>query len=76
MAAIFFTTLTILLAEPNTSLISQPDHLIRAGFFDILIGSVIGAVGGWMLFHERIHYFTKKQIVLTKALMRKNAKHS
>lgn len=74
VAAIFITTLTILLAEPNASLIGHPNHLIQARFFDILIGSVIGAIGGWMLFHERIHYFTKKQIVLTKAFMRKKPK--
>lgn len=76
LAAIFITTLTILLAEPNASLIGHPDHLIQARFFDILIGSVIGAIGGWMLFHERIHYFAKKQIVLTKVLMRKKSRRS
>lgn len=75
LAAVFITTLTILLAEANSSLIVNPDILIKARFFDILIGSIIGAIGGWMLFHERIQFFAKKQLQLTKVLLRKKPRY-
>jgi hypothetical protein len=68
IAAIFITMLTIFLAEPNANLVREPDHLMAARFFDIFTGSLIGAIGGWMLYHERIHFFTKKQIKKTKII--------
>ncbi|MCX2452292.1 FUSC family protein [Pedobacter sp. PLR] len=71
IAVIFISMLTIFLAEPNMNLIGQPDHLIAIRFFDILIGSIIGAAGGWMLYHEQIHFFTKKQLLKTKVIMKK-----
>jgi hypothetical protein len=71
IAVVFISMLTIFLAEPNMSLMGQPDHLITIRFFDILIGSIIGAIGGWMLYHERIHFFTKKQLLKTKVIMKK-----
>lgn len=72
IAAVFITMLTIFLAEPNMSLIGDPAHLMTARFFNILIGSVIGAAGGWILYHERVHFFTKKQLLKTKVIIRKN----
>lgn len=69
--AIFITTLTILIAEPNISLLVSPDHLMIARFFDILLGSIIGAVGGWFLFNQRIHSYTKKQLRKSKVVIRK-----
>lgn len=71
IAVIFISMLTIFLAEPNISLIAKPNHLIVIRFFDILIGSVIGAAGGWLLYHEQIHFFTKKQLLKTKVIMKK-----
>jgi len=71
IAAIFISMLTIFLTEPNMSLMGQPNHLIAIRFFDILIGSIMGAVGGWLLYHEQIHFFTKKQLVKTKVMMKK-----
>src|SRR5690606_29572039 len=71
IAAMFITTLTILMAEPNISLLETPDHLMVSRFFDILIGSIIGAIGGWFLYNEKIHYFTKKQVRKTKVVIKK-----
>lgn len=71
VAAIFITTLTILLTEPNISLLETPDHLMIARFFDILIGSIIGAIGGWFLYNQRIHFFAEKQVRKTKVVFRK-----
>ncbi len=71
IAAVFISMLTIFLAEPNMSLMGHPDHLIAIRFFDILIGSIMGAFGGWLLYHERIHFFTKRQLLKTKVMMKK-----
>lgn len=72
IAVIFITMLTIFLAEPNISLIGEPDQLITTRFFDILIGSSIGAIGGWMLYHEQIHFFTKRQIKKTRIFLKRS----
>lgn len=71
IAAVFITTLTILLAEPNVSLLENPNHLIQSRFFDILIGSIIGAIGGWILYHEKVHFFTKKHIKKSSLVIKK-----
>lgn len=71
IAVIFISMLTIFLAEPNISLMGEPDHLIVTRFFDILIGSIIGAAGGWMLYHEQIHFFTKMQLLKAKVILKK-----
>lgn len=71
IAVIFISMLTIFLAEPNISLIRHPDHLISIRFFDILIGSMIGAIGGWMMYHEKIHFFTKMQLLKTKVIIKR-----
>jgi uncharacterized membrane protein YccC len=63
--------LTIFLAEPNMSLMGNPNHLITIRFFDILIGSIIGAIGGWILYHEQIYFFTKKQLLKTKVILKR-----
>ncbi len=72
IAAIFITMLTIFLAEPNVSLIGEPNQLIATRFFDILIGSSIGGIGGWMLYHEQIHFFTKRQLKKVGIFLKKN----
>lgn len=71
IAAVFITMLTIFLAEPNISLMSQPKYLIQARLLDTFIGSVIGAAGGWLLYHQRIHFYTKLQMKRSKIILRK-----
>lgn len=69
IAAVFISMLTVLLVEPNIHLIENPNVLIQTRFIDILLGSIIGAIGGWMLYHQRIHFFTKKQMKKTKLVL-------
>ena len=61
LAAVFITILTIFLAEPNVDLVEEPNRLIAARFFDILIGSLIGVIGGWMLYHDRSIFSQKSR---------------
>ncbi|MEZ0485538.1 FUSC family protein [Fibrella aquatica] len=69
LAVIFITILTIFLAESGNSLTTDPTTLIFARFIDILIGSVIGAFGGWMLYNERLQYKATRQMRRTKILV-------
>ena len=71
LAAIFFSMLTIFLAEPNISLLGHSEELIKARLVDTFIGSAIGAVGGWLLYHQQIHFFTKKQMKKSEVILRK-----
>jgi Fusaric acid resistance protein-like len=69
IAVIFITVLTILLAESGTALTVNPNTLIYARFFDILTGSMVGAVGGWLLYHEKLHYLATRQIRKTRIVI-------
>lgn len=60
LAAIFISMLTVFLAEPNIALTQHSSSLISARLIDTLIGSTIGVIGGWLLYHEKIHFYTKK----------------
>lgn len=70
LAAVFITTLTIFLAEPNIALTQESNMLIQARLADTLLGSTIGAIGGWLLYHEKIHFYTRKQLRLTKTIVK------
>ncbi|MCU7549675.1 FUSC family protein [Chitinophagaceae bacterium LB-8] len=66
IAVIFITILTIFLAESGNALTINPTALITARFLDILTGSIIGAIGGWILYNERVHYIATRQIRKTQ----------
>lgn len=66
IAVIFITVLTIFLAESGTALTIDPTVLIRARFFDILTGCLVGALGGWLLYNEKLHYLATRQIRKTR----------
>jgi uncharacterized membrane protein YgaE (UPF0421/DUF939 family) len=66
IAVIFITVLTIFLAESGSVLTVNPTTLILARFFDILTGSTIGALGGWLLYNEKLHFLATRQIRRTR----------
>lgn len=65
LAVIFITPLTIFLAEAADPLLQNPDALITARVIDISIGAAIGAVGGWLLHHEKIKHRAVRKIQKT-----------
>jgi len=69
MAIIFMTPLTIFLADVGNSLKIDPNDLITTRFFDIIIGSVIGAVAGWILHHRYLRNKSERQIRKTRIAM-------
>ncbi|MFV0330858.1 MAG: FUSC family protein [Dysgonomonas sp.] len=64
VAVIFITALTIFLAEGgNPGQAAEQSLYIR--FFDIMLGCVIGAIGGWILYHNRIRQKLEKHTITT-----------
>lgn len=62
LAVIFITPMTILIAETVNPIYHNTDILIQVRFWDILIGSAIGAIGGWFIYHEKIRFHTIRRI--------------
>lgn len=62
IAVIFITPMTILIAETANPIFHNTNTLVFVRFWDILIGSTIGAVGGWFIYHEKIRYHAIRRI--------------
>ncbi len=73
LAVIFLTPMGILLAETGSPIALEPDHLFKLRFIEILIGSVLGGIGGWLLYNERIHFNSVKNLKRAKRALRKNS---
>lgn len=71
LAAIFFTPMTILLAEAGNPVINHPDLLIHARFWDIILGTVIGAIGGWLIHHEKLRQHAILRIRQARVAMKR-----
>lgn len=54
--------MTILLAETANPANLSIDQLIYTRFIDILIGSAIGAIGGYFIYHEKIRYAAVRRL--------------
>lgn len=54
VAVIFITALTIFLAEGSHDISQNADQSIYIRFFDIFLGCIIGAVGGWILYNNKV----------------------
>jgi len=66
LAVIFITPLTFFLAELGQGIGTNPEQLISARFVDIIIGSLIGIVGGWILHNQQVHLKAERQIRKTR----------
>jgi len=71
IAVIFITILTIFLSESGRQLTQDTNGIFFARMIDIIIGSVIGIIGGWILFHEKVHFYMTLQLKKSKVLIRK-----
>lgn len=72
LAVIFITPLTVFLAEIGVPMASDSSPLISIRLWDIVLGSVIGAIGGWVLHHEKLRKHTLRQLEPTGSLNTKN----
>ncbi|MFM6929972.1 MAG: FUSC family protein, partial [Bdellovibrio sp.] len=59
LAVVFITPMTILLTEAGNPLIHNPEVLVPIRFWNIALGSLIGAIGGWVIYNERIRFIAK-----------------
>jgi hypothetical protein len=71
IAVIFITILTIFLSESGRQLTQDTNGIFFARMIDIIIGSAIGIIEGWILFHEKVHFYTTLQLRKSKVLIRK-----
>lgn len=71
LAVIFISMLTVLLAEPNIALTEHTNALVKTRLIDTCLGSVVGIIGGWLLYHEKIHCYAQKQIMMTNVYFRR-----
>lgn len=71
LAVIFITPLTILLAEAGNAINADPNVLIPTRFFDIALGSVIGAIAGWFIHHEQLKEKAERQIRKTRIAIKR-----
>ncbi|PWA10788.1 FUSC family protein [Flavobacterium laiguense] len=62
LAVIFITPMALLLTEAANPLIHDPNLLISIRFTDIILGSLLGAIGGWLIYNERIKYHAIKNL--------------
>lgn len=72
LAVIFITPLTVLLVEAGTLMAQYPTELIMTRMIDVLIGSAIGAIGGWFVYNEKIRYLGIRRMRLTRMFLKKN----
>jgi hypothetical protein len=62
LAVIFITPLTLFLSEVGNPGVGISNDLITLRFWEILIGSALGALGGWILHREQLRYAAIKGI--------------
>lgn len=62
LAVIFITPLTVIFADTAMAF-ADPEHLILMRLIDIMIGSCIGYLGGWVIHHPRLFYRLEQRII-------------
>lgn len=62
LAVIFITPLAIFFTEAADPLINSPDMLVELRLKETVIGSVLGALGGWLLHREKLRFATIRGI--------------
>jgi len=55
LAVIFITPLTVIFADSALA-VADTNSLILTRLIDIMLGSLIGYMGGWMIYHPRLFY--------------------
>lgn len=64
LALIFITPMALLLAEAGNGLTVNENTIIITRLYDITLGSMVGALGGYMLYHQRLRETFRENIPL------------
>ncbi len=67
LAVVFITPLTILLTETANPTSGSINTLIYLRFWDISIGSILGAIGGWILYKEKVRHLGINRLRMIRA---------
>lgn len=62
IAVVFITILTIFLSESGHQMSANINSIFITRMVDILVGSIIGILGGWILYHEKLHFLSTMQL--------------
>ncbi|MBS1636178.1 MAG: FUSC family protein [Bacteroidetes bacterium] len=61
LAVVFITILTVFLSIDSNDVLQSGYRLILYRFVDISLGCVVGAIGGWLIYHQHLkHYLSEK----------------
>lgn len=74
LTVVFLTPLGVLLAETGSSVTTDPNYLLQMRLLEIILGSILGVCGGWLLFNERLQYKRKRYNKQSQAVVRKSLK--
>ncbi|UYQ95178.1 FUSC family protein [Chitinophaga horti] len=69
LTVFFITPMTVFLAEAGSAMTQDPRVLVELRVLDIVIGSLIGAVGGWFLHHRAIQEQTRRRLRITRYVL-------
>lgn len=69
-AVLFITPMTVLLAEAGSNITQDPNILVIARLKDVMLGSLLGAIGGWIIYNEKLRYEVVKHIRLTRRTLK------
>jgi hypothetical protein len=71
LAVFFITPMTILLFEAANPIAQSPTELISSRLIDVMVGSLLGIIGGWFVYHEKLRNQVVKKIRLTRVVIKK-----
>jgi uncharacterized membrane protein YccC len=69
LACIFITPLTIFLADIGSLFTVDSNLLIAARLTDIVVGSLIGGIGGWLLHHQQLKAKADRHMRIAKVFV-------
>ncbi len=69
LACIFITPLTVFLADIGSLFTLDPNHLISIRLMDIIVGSLIGTLGGWILHNQQLKAKADRHIRIAKLVL-------
>lgn len=72
LTVFFITPMTVFLAEAGSAMTQDPRELVELRVLDIVIGSLIGAVGGWFLHNRELHQRSQRRIRVTRYVLQRN----
>jgi hypothetical protein len=68
VAVVFVTILTVFFSISETNMLNSGIHQLQYRVIDISVGCIIGAIGGWLIYHYRLKRIISRTIAKMKLL--------